>query len=120
MSRKKGQVGQYRKSNKNKETKKNKNNAINNNNKLIKNTSEDLVDEEINPDMTLSQYLNKEDYSVAPTLDAKARRIAIAFIFESLGAPEDSTENPWLEGGGPNSISSQVKLILKPAIKLNT
>jgi hypothetical protein len=63
--------------------------------------------------MTVAEFLSRKDEVCEPTLDPTARRIAIAFIFESLGAPEDTKEDPWSAQGDQHCLSAKVKQILK-------
>jgi hypothetical protein len=63
-------------------------------------------------DLTVTEFLNKKDEVCEPTLDATARRIAIAYAFELFGAPEETIDEPWAANGNRYCLSAKVKQML--------
>jgi hypothetical protein len=61
---------------------------------------------------TLEEYLMLND-SPEPVLDEKARRLAIAYMFEVNGAPEDSKEEPWSRVGDQNCLTARIRQALQ-------
>jgi hypothetical protein len=60
---------------------------------------------------TLSTYLTIKDIHV-PVLDEKARRLAIAYLFQLHGAPEDTLVSPWSVVGSNYCITAIVRKTL--------
>jgi hypothetical protein len=64
--------------------------------------------------------LNKQDEAIESPLRGNAKRMAIAFLFEQLGAPENSNNDPWSVNGGHDGISAIVKKHLYLSSGTNT
>jgi hypothetical protein len=68
------------------------------------------------------EYLTNTDEKKESPLSSNAKRLAIAFVFEQLGAPHNTQEEPWSSKGSHKSISAVVKrnLFISPGTDTTT
>jgi hypothetical protein len=70
--------------------------------------SVDLKDEADKTTPTLSTYLQLKDINI-PVLDKRVRRLAIAYLFQIYGSPEDTLAEPWTLKGSPICLTAKVR-----------
>jgi hypothetical protein len=61
---------------------------------------------------SVAEYITKNDEVCDDTLESTASRITIAYVFISLGAPENTKTNPWVVQGSHHCLNAKVKKIL--------
>jgi hypothetical protein len=85
----------------------------NNNNNNITNNNQTAPVEQT---PSIMEYINNNDEATQSPLPPNAKRIAIAFLFEQLGAPYNTKNEPWSEHGSHDCVTAIIRrnLLISP------